>query len=75
MDIFVPFIVRNLTWSQWLTKVFPVRLSVWAISFSWWGKVRSSPPAWMSMVSPIRQRLMTLHSMCQPGRPLPQGDS
>ena len=31
------------------------------------------PPPWMSMRGPMRVRTMALHSMCQPGRPRPQG--
>src|ERR687884_456972 len=30
----------------------PVRDSLWAISFSWCGKIRSAPPPWMSSWSP-----------------------
>ncbi len=36
---------------------------------------RSKPPPWMSMIGPMRDRIMALHSMCHPGRPWPQGDS
>ncbi len=36
---------------------------------------RSKPPPWMSMTGPISCRIMALHSMCQPGRPGPQGES
>ena len=31
------------------------------------------PPPWMSMIGPMSSRIMALHSMCQPGRPGPQG--
>ena len=44
-----------------------------AISFSWWGNCRSIPPPWMSKLSPRSSWLMAEHSMCQPGRPRPQG--
>ena len=50
--------------------------SDWAISFSWWGKTRSEPPPWIAKdgrrapASAIAE-----HSMCQPGRPGPQGES
>ena len=44
-----------------------------AISFSWCGKIRSRPPPWMSKVSPRCVSLIAEHSMCQPGRPRPQG--
>ncbi len=61
---------------QYLTKGFlPVKLSDWAISFSWWGKTTSCPPPWMSICSPRYLIDMALHSMCQPGRPGPHGES
>ena len=56
-----------------LWKGLPVAPSDWAISFSWWGKIRSTPPQWISKVSPRYFMLMAEHSMCQPGRPMPQG--
>ena len=40
---------------------------------SWCGKTRSEPPAWTSIVSPSSSSAMALHSMCQPGRPGPNG--
>ena len=42
-----------------------------AISFSWCGNMRSSPPACRSNVSPRYFIAMAEHSMCQPGRPGP----
>ena len=48
--------------------------SDWAISLSWWGKARSTPPEWISKPSPRIAVAMTEHSICQPGRPGPQGD-
>src|SRR5687768_3671709 len=36
-------------------------------------KMRSRPPAWMSIVSPRCRSIIAEHSICQPGRPLPQG--
>ena len=53
----------------------PAAASAWAISFSWCGKMRSSPPPWMSNVSPRWRRDIAEHSICQPGRPFPQGES
>ena len=47
----------------------------WAISLVWCGKTRSLPPAWMSKVSPRCLRVIAEHSMCQPGRPCPHGES
>ena len=46
---------------------------VWASSFSWCGKARSMPPPWMSMVWPRVLSIIAEHSMCQPGRPGPNG--
>mmetsp|Transcript_104569 Transcript_104569/g.320324 ORF Transcript_104569/g.320324 Transcript_104569/m.320324 type:complete len:239 (-) Transcript_104569:1006-1722(-) len=54
---------------------FPLAASLCAISFSWCGNIRSGPPPWMSSVSPRCFLAMALHSMCQPGRPRPQGDA
>ena len=48
--------------------------SVWAISFSWWGKTRSDPPPWISKSVPSTDSAIAEHSMCQPGRPSPHGD-
>src|SRR5581483_4244295 len=47
----------------------------WASSFSWWGKTRSRPPPWISKLGPRSSSARTEHSMCQPGRPRPQGES
>ena len=46
-----------------------------AISFSWWGKMRSLPPPWISNTGPRWASAIAEHSMCQPGRPRPHGDS
>ncbi len=46
-----------------------------ASSFSWCGNTKSLPPPWTSITGPITSRIMELHSMCQPGRPGPQGES
>ena len=35
---------------------------------------KSKPPPCMSMTGPMSFLIMALHSMCQPGRPGPQGD-
>src|SRR3990167_2009983 len=50
------------------------RDSDWAISFSWCGNMLSTPPTWMSIVSPRSSVAMVEHSICQPGRPFPQGE-
>ena len=49
--------------------------SDWAISFSWWGKTRSEPPPWIANSGPSSASAIAEHSMCQPGRPGPQGES
>ena len=59
-------------YAKW--KYLPCAARDCAISFSWCGNTRSAPPPWMSMVSPSSAEIIALHSMCQPGRPAPQGD-
>ena len=49
--------------------------SAWARSFSWCGNTRSLPPPWRSNPSPRMSSDIAEHSMCQPGRPLPHGES
>ena len=52
-DIFSPSTVSTPLCTQWRAKGAPGQAhSLWAISFSWWGKTRSMPPPWMSTVSP-----------------------
>ncbi len=53
----------------------PCAPSDWAISFSWWGKTRSMPPPCTEKHWPRAPSAIAEHSMCQPGRPGPQGDS
>ena len=53
----------------------PRAASVCAISFSWCGKTRSEPPPCTSNGTPSTSSAIAEHSMCQPGRPSPQGDS
>ena len=48
----------------------PRAASVCAASFSWWGKIRSLPPPWISNGAPSVASAIAEHSMCQPGRPL-----
>jgi hypothetical protein len=57
------------------TNFEPQAAQVCAISFSWCGNLRSMPPPWMSKCSPSSSTDIAEHSMCQPGRPGPQGDS
>src|SRR5215475_2807994 len=73
-DIFSAFRFTNPLWDQQRTKGLPVAPSAWAISFSWCGKIRSSPPPWKSKLSPRYCMAMAEHSMCQPGRPGPHGE-
>ena len=74
-DIVSLSISRCLACSQWRAKSLPVPHWLCAISFSWCGKIRSSPPACRSKVSPRYFMLIAEHSMCQPGRPRPNGAS
>src|SRR5580704_13634952 len=70
-DIFSPSMIRCSACSQMRTNLCPVAPSLCAISFSWCGKARSTPPVWMSRVSPRYFMAMVEHSICQPGRPGP----
>ena len=72
-DIFSPCMVTIPTCIHMRANSPPVRDSDWAISFSWWGKIRSRPPPCMSSLSPRCLMLIAEHSMCQPGRPRPHG--
>src|SRR3989344_3759283 len=66
--------VKNAPCTQYLENGFlPVAASLWAISFGWWILFKSSPPAWISSWSPKYFILIAEHSMCQPGKPTPQG--
>ena len=40
-----------------------------AISSSWWGNTRSTPPVWISNGNPKISCSIALHSKCHPGRP------
>src|SRR5258707_13907692 len=73
LDIFLPSTSRKRTCIQKRAKVLPVNDSDCAISFSWWGNVRASPPACRSKLSPRYFIDITEHSICQPGRPGPMG--
>ena len=73
LDIFSESTCTKPLCIQILARGLPSAASVWAISFSWWGKMRSSPPPWMSSGRGMYFSLMAEHSMCQPGRPLPHG--
>ena len=53
----------------------PRPASVCAASFSWCGKTRSMPPPWTSKSTPRYCSAIAEHSMCQPGRPGPHGES
>ena len=73
LEIFRPSLVSRPLCSQYVANVSPVYDSDWTSSFSWWGKTRSRPPPWMSKWRPRYFMLIAEHSMCQPGRPGPQG--
>jgi hypothetical protein len=72
--IFSPATPTSPLCSQYLAKPYPAPRAC-AISFSWCGNTRSSPPPWMSKVSPRYLMAMAEHSRCQPGRPGPHGVS
>ena len=72
-EIFRPSLVSSPLCSQYVANVSPVYDSDCTSSFSWWGKTRSRPPPWISKWRPRYFMLMAEHSMCQPGRPGPQG--
>src|SRR2546426_498353 len=48
LAIFWPPIWRCAQWSQVWTNGLPVAASLCAISSSWWGQIRSSPPVGMA---------------------------
>src|SRR3990167_6700656 len=73
LDIFSLLMFTNPLCIQYFTGDLPVAPQDWAISFSWCGKTRSLPPPWMSKHSPKSFWLIAEHSICQPGRPGPQG--
>ena len=73
LAILAPPIWRWAQCSQVPTNGWPVAASLWAISSSWCGKMRSTPPVWMSNDGPRWVMLIAEHSMCQPGRPGPIG--
>lgn len=74
LDIFSPLMVTQALCTQYLANSSPKALAC-AISFSWCGKIRSSPPPWMSNAGPRYLWAMAEHSRCQPGYPRPHGVS
>jgi hypothetical protein len=62
-------------WTHIRASGAPRAARVCAASFSWWGKIRSEPPPWISKSRPSKLSAIAEHSMCQPGRPAPQGAS
>src|SRR6185436_7662337 len=72
-DILSPPKVTQPLCTQKSTNRFPVAPSLCAISFSWCGKIKSSPPPCKSRVGPQYFMLIAEHSMCHPGRPGPHG--
>ena len=72
-DIFSAFTFTKPLCIHVFTNLEPQAAQVCAISFSWCGNLRSIPPPWMSKWSPKSATDIAEHSMCQPGRPRPQG--
>jgi hypothetical protein len=72
--IFSPLMVTHALCAQYAAKSSPNPLAC-AISFSWCGKIRSTPPPWMSKALPRYLCAIAEHSRCQPGRPRPHGVS
>ena len=70
--IFSPAVVIHALCIQYDANGCPAARD-WACSFSWCGKRRSTPPPWMSKAVPRYLPAIAEHSMCQPGRPRPQG--
>ena len=64
----------RLLWTQKLEKQVELLHSDWAISFSWWGKSKSTPPPWISILDPNNLFDIAEHSICHPGLPYPHGD-
>ncbi len=70
--IFSPAVVIQALCIQYVANGRPAARD-WACSFSWCGNRRSTPPPWMSNAGPRYLPAIAEHSMCQPGRPGPQG--
>ena len=62
-------------WTHSCASGTPWAAHVCAASFSWWGKIRSAPPPWISNPTPSISSAIAEHSMCHPGRPRPHGAS
>src|SRR5579863_633940 len=73
-DIFSSFTRTNPLCIHTLTKGVPQAAQDCAISFSWCGNFKSSPPPCRSKYPPSKLVDMAEHSMCQPGRPSPHGE-
>ena len=74
-DIFSAFTFRKPLCIHTSTNGVPQAAQLCAISFSWCGNLRSMPPPWMSKCGPSSATAIAEHSMCQPGRPRPHGES
>src|SRR3989339_520543 len=75
LDIFPVSLIKNSPWIQYLTHRLPVAASLCAISLVWCTGIWSIPPQWISNESPRYFILIAEHSICQPGYPVPQGES
>ena len=74
--VFESKIFKWPTWIKYFTQSGLLLWAYdWAISFSWWGKIKSIPPEWISMFCPRTESAIAEHSICQPGLPYPQGES
>src|SRR3989344_2955342 len=74
--ILSPLRLRNSWWSQKRENGrLPVAHSDCAISLLWCVGIRSIPPVWISICLPKVAFIIAEHSMCQPGKPLPHGES
>ena len=72
-DIFSPASRSSPLCAQICAKGRPIEHDC-AISFSWWGKIRSRPPPCTANSRPSSFSAIAEHSMCQAGRPSPHGE-
>ena len=76
LDIFSPETFKKPVCIQyWTSGDLPETASICAISASWWGNIKSSPPPCMSYWAPKYFSVIAVSSICHPGLPLPQGES
>lgn len=74
-DILQPLICKCPTWMKYFTQSPSLLWAYdWAISFSWWGNIKSMPPEWISSFLPKIAPAIAEHYMCHPGLPSPHWD-